>query len=96
MITKKLVKLAHFYPKVFSQPYELDMFMADMRRDERFRKMQNIADLCVMLVETKKDLAHSMVYTLLKMVPILSMTTTSVRRILSSTNNMKNKLRSKI
>jgi DNA polymerase elongation subunit (family B) len=57
----KLVKLAHFYPKDFSKlqlqklPYQLDMFVADMLRDKRFRKVKNIAHLSVMLVETKKE-----------------------------------------
>jgi hypothetical protein len=41
---EKLVKLAQFYHKDFSKlellklPYQLDMFVVDMRRDERFIK----------------------------------------------------------
>jgi hypothetical protein len=44
---EKLVKLAHFYPKDFSKmelmrlPFQLTNFIADMRRDERFREVKN-------------------------------------------------------
>jgi hypothetical protein len=55
-----LVKLAQFYPDDFSR-YEMDhllcqlqLFMTDMRGDERFRKVKSLAELSIMLVETKK------------------------------------------
>jgi hypothetical protein len=99
---EKLVKLAHFYPKDFSKlellklPCQLGMFVADMRRDERFRKVKNIADLYVMLVKTKNNLTHDMVYKLLKLVLILLVATPSAKRVFSSMNYVKNKLRNKM
>jgi hypothetical protein len=99
---EKLVKLAQFDPRDFSKlellnlPYQLYMFVADMRRDERFRKVKNIADLSIMLVMTKKNLSHDMVYKLLKLVLILLVATASVERVFSSMNYVKNKLRNKM
>ncbi|KAI4969793.1 hypothetical protein ZWY2020_000707 [Hordeum vulgare] len=99
---EKLVKLAHFYPKDFSKteilklPYELSMFIADMRRDERFIKMKNIAQLSAKLVETKKNISYAIVYKLLKLVLILPVATASVERVFSSMNYVKNKLRAKM
>jgi hypothetical protein len=98
----KLAELANLYPKDFSKlelsklPYQLDMFVADMRRDQRFRKVKSIIDLYVMLVETKENLSHDMVYNLLKLVLILPVATASVERVFSSMNYVKNKLRNKM
>ena len=52
------MKLAKFYPKDFSVTelrrlsYQLGKFIIDVRGDERFRKVKNIAELSVLLVET--------------------------------------------
>ena len=53
--------------------------MADMRRDGRFKKVKNIGDLSVMLVKTKKNISHGMVYKLLKLVLILPVATAQCR-----------------
>jgi hypothetical protein len=59
------------------------MFVADMLRDKRFRKVKNIAHLSVMLVETKKNISHDMVYKLLKLVIIQPVATASDERVFS-------------
>ncbi|KAL6654915.1 hypothetical protein ACP70R_008380 [Stipagrostis hirtigluma subsp. patula] len=94
----KLLKLARFYPMDFSGtdllhlPSHLTHFISDMRRDERFRKVENLPELSVMLVETKKSLNHPMVYKLLKLVLVLPVVTATVKREFSVVNFMKNKL----
>jgi stress response protein SCP2 len=42
--------------------FQLTIFVSDMRRDQRFREVKNLARLSVMLVETKKDLTFPLVY----------------------------------
>ena len=62
-----LVKLAQLYPMDFSEeeliqlPYQLTLFIADMRRDKRFKNLKNIVQLSILLVETNKVIGHSLV-----------------------------------
>ena len=73
----KLVKLAGFYPIVFSilellhLPAQLNLYITDMRNDERFRNVKSLAELSIKLVETKKHERHKVVYRLLKLVLVL-------------------------
>ncbi|KAL6648571.1 hypothetical protein ACP70R_012795 [Stipagrostis hirtigluma subsp. patula] len=98
----KLVKLAQYYPTDFSTsemnhlPSALSLFLTDMRRDERFRKVKSLAELSIMLVETKLHLRHNVVYKLLKLVLVLPVATASVERVFSSMKYVKNKLRNKM
>jgi hypothetical protein len=97
-----LVKLAQFYPDDFSiyemdhLPCQLQLFMTDMLGDERFRKVKSLAELSIMLVETKKHTKYDVVYKLLKLVLILHVATTSVERVFSLMNYVKNKLRNRL
>ena len=97
-----LVKLAGFYPRDFSSsemqhlPFQLNHFIQDMRRDERFGNVKSLAELSVKLVETKKNIKHDLVYKLLKLVLVLPVATASVERIFSSMNHVKNKLRNRM
>ena len=90
------------YPKDFSSTelvhllFQLAHFIIDMRRDERFRKVNNLSELSIMLVQTKKNLNYAIVYKLLKLVLILSVATASVERVFSSMNYVKNKLRNRM
>ena len=99
---ENLVKLAHLYPLDFTEedlmhiPYQLTHFITDMHRDERFRKVKNIVDLSIMLVETNKSVTYNLVYKLLKLVLILPVATASVERVFSSMTYVKNKLRNKM
>ena len=48
------------------------LFLTKMRKDERFRKVKNLPDLSIMIVETKLHNRHEIVYKLLKLVLVLS------------------------
>ena len=97
-----LVKLASLYPMDFSEeeliqlPYQLTLFIADMRRDDRFKNLKNIVQLSVMLVEMNKSITYHLVYKLLKLVLILPVATATVERVFSSMTFVKNKLRNKM
>ena len=99
----KLVKLAsQFYATDFTidelarLPWQLDMYITHVRRDERFKNLKNIVELSVMLVETNMHAQYFIVYKLLKLVLILPVATASVERVFSSMNYVKNKLRNKM
>jgi hypothetical protein len=97
-----LVKLAQFYPNDFSAndimhlPIQLDRFIIDMRRDERFREVNTIAELSVKLVDTNKHINYTLVYKLLKLVLVLPVATASVENVFSTMNYVKNKQRNRI
>jgi MinD-like ATPase involved in chromosome partitioning or flagellar assembly len=77
-------------------PYQLTLFIGDMRRDERFKNLENIVQLSVMLVDTNKGMTYNLVYKLLKLVLTLPVATASVERLFSSMTFVKNKLRNKM
>ena len=58
------MKLAKFYPKDFSVTelrrlsYQLGKFIIDVRGDERFRKVKNIAELSVLLKQINMPYTH--------------------------------------
>nr|XP_051215497.1 uncharacterized protein LOC127333197 [Lolium perenne] len=100
---EKLVKLAtKFYASDFTRdelarlPWQLNMYVANLRRDERFQNLKNLSELSVMLVKTKKHEQYHIVYKLLKLVLILPVATASVERMFSSMSYLKNKLRNKM
>ncbi|XP_021763097.1 uncharacterized protein LOC110727837 [Chenopodium quinoa] len=98
---KKLMRLAEFYPKEFPSNdmtmtalrHELEFFIDDMRKDERFNKLKDINELSMMLVETNKHCSYKMVYLLVRLVLILPVAAASVERVFSSMTYVKNKLR---
>ncbi|PVH37084.1 hypothetical protein PAHAL_6G239300 [Panicum hallii] len=57
----KVHRLAEFYPNEFSSSdllrldLQLETFIDDMRKDELFKSINNLVDLSVKLVETKRD-----------------------------------------
>ena len=73
----KVRRLAEFYPNDIPRNYllklelQLDNYIDDMRRDETFQGLQNLVDLSVKLVETKRHKVYDMVYLLLKLVLVL-------------------------
>jgi hypothetical protein len=100
---KKLVRLAtKFYANDFTSdeltrfPWQLDMYISHVRRDERFKNLKTLCDLSVKIVETNKHEQYYSVYKLLKLVLILPVATASVERVFSSMNYVKNKLRNKM
>ena len=68
----------------------------NVRADQRFANLDGIADLAKVLVETKKHIAFSLVYQLLKLVLILPVATASVERCFSAMNIVKSVLRNKM
>ena len=100
---EKLVRLAtKFYASDFTRdelarlPWQLNMYVTNVRRDEKFQNLQNPCQLSVMLVETNKHEQYHIVYKLLKLVLILPVATASVERVFSSMSYVKNKLRNKM
>ena len=63
---------------------QLDNFIDDMRNDDRFTDLQNLGQLSMKLVETKKSVLYKLVYLLLKLVLLLPVATASVERVFSA------------
>ena len=90
-----LVKLAEFYPDDFDSRKlddldpELCTYIDDVRADERFTNLDGIADLAKLMVETNKHITFSLVYHLLKLVPILPVAIASVQSCFSTMNVVK-------
>jgi hypothetical protein len=99
---QKLRRLAEFYPKEFSKnnllklELQLDNYIDDIGQDDEFQGLENIVDLSVKLVETKRHKVHDMVYELLKLVLLLPVATASVERVFSAMVLVKTKLRNKM
>jgi hypothetical protein len=99
---EQLLKLAQFYPMDFSSielvslKYQLNIFINDMRRDKRFRKVKDLGELSVMLVKIDKSHLYPFVYKLLKLVLVLPVATASVEWVFSAMNYVKNKLRNRM
>jgi hypothetical protein len=98
----KVLRLAKFYPKDFSSvelirlELQLDNFIDDMRKDDRFKGLNNLGELSIRLVETNKHVIYDLVYLLLKLVLILPVATTSVERVFSALSLVKDKLRNRM
>ena len=61
-----------------------------------FKGLNNLVDLSVKLVETKRDKVYHWVYLLKELVLLLPVATASVERIFSAMTFIKNKLRNKM
>ncbi|KAL0669486.1 hypothetical protein Bca4012_032190 [Brassica carinata] len=78
---EKLVRLAKLYPEDFtygeilSLEQQLDIYIDNIRRDERFKSVENLGDLSCLMVKTQKHIAHPLVYRLLKLVLTLPVAT---------------------
>nr|GEW33502.1 hypothetical protein [Tanacetum cinerariifolium] len=76
LLNVKLLKLAEFYPKEFSSvkllalDSQLDTYIHDVRKDERFIGLKNIGELSIKLVELNKHESFDLVYLLIKLVLI--------------------------
>jgi hypothetical protein len=70
----------------------LDRVIEDMRQDDSFKDLDNIIDLSINLVKTKRHKVSDMVYKLLKLVLLLPVATTSVEMIFSVMILVKNKV----
>ena len=63
---------------------ELNIYIDNMRADERFADLNTISELARLMVGTKKHLAFPLVYRLLKLVLVLPIATASVERCFSA------------
>ena len=96
---QKVMRLAQFYPNDFSsmdllrlEP-QLEIFIDDMRKDDRFKCVNHLGELSIKLVETKKHVIYDLVYMLLKLILLLPVATANVERVFSAMSLVKNKLR---
>ncbi|KAK9706919.1 hypothetical protein RND81_07G160600 [Saponaria officinalis] len=93
--TDLLLGVACFNP-VDGLGIQLETFIVDMRRDERFFYLKGIVDLSRKMVETKKHNVYPEVYLLLKLSLLLPVATATVERAFSAMNFIKNDLRNKM
>jgi hypothetical protein len=68
---------------------QLDNCIDDVRQDDSFKCLDNLVDLSVKLVETKRHKVHDMFYFLLKLVLLLHVATASVERVFSTLASVK-------
>uniref|UniRef100_A0A0D3CE59 TTF-type domain-containing protein n=1 Tax=Brassica oleracea var. oleracea TaxID=109376 RepID=A0A0D3CE59_BRAOL len=99
---EKLVRLAKFYPDDFSYgellslEQQLEIYIDNIRRGERFKNVENLGDLSCLMVNTRKHIAHPLVYKLLKLVLTLLVATASVKRCFSAMKLVKTAARNRI
>ena len=99
---QKLCRLAEFYAKEFSNnnllklELQLHNYIDDIRQDDSSKGLDNIIDLSVKLVQTKRHKVYDMVYELLKLVLLLPVATAIVERVFSAMVLVKTKLRNKM
>ncbi|XP_024965958.1 zinc finger MYM-type protein 1-like [Cynara cardunculus var. scolymus] len=89
-IVSDLLKLSELYPQDFSHmerialEKQLNMYYLIVRQDERFANLSGIAELSILLVETKKHKTYPLVYRLLKLALVLPVATATVERCFSA------------
>jgi hypothetical protein len=87
---EKLLRLVLFYPSEFSimdlmvLGDQLDTYIIDLRSDDEFFGIENIASLVEKMVKTKKNLIFSLVYMLIKLPLLLPVATATVERVFSA------------
>ena len=95
----KLICLAQFYSAEFSNveifflDNQFETYIVDLRSYDGFPSLKGINDLSIKLVETKKHIVYPLVYLLVKLALILSVSTASVERVFSAMKIVKNRLR---
>ncbi|XP_056854126.1 uncharacterized protein LOC108834751 [Raphanus sativus] len=98
----KLMRLSTFYPSDFSQgecislDQQLDIYIDNLRNDERFTHLEDLGELARTLVETRKHLSFPLVYRLLKLILILPVATATVERSFSAMKIVKTDRRNRI
>ncbi|KQK16895.2 hypothetical protein BRADI_1g31303v3 [Brachypodium distachyon] len=98
----KLVRLAEIYEADFTISNrlmlrsQLQIFILNIRRSEKFHGCSDISKLSQLMVETKKDKTFPLVYRLIELTLILPVATASVERIFSAMSIIKTDLRNKL
>ncbi|CAN0903193.1 Zinc finger MYM-type protein 1 [Linum grandiflorum] len=99
---EKLMLLATFYPGGFSPNlvrflgYQLDSYICDLPRDDKFKELKGIDELAKKMVETNKHKVYPYVYLLMKLTLLLPVATASVERSFSSMKYIKNDLQNQM
>ena len=75
---------------------QLDNYIDDMRQNDIFKGIVNLAHLSVKLVQTNRHRLYDMVYMLLKLVWLLPIATTSVGRVFSTMASVETKKKNKL
>jgi len=98
----QLVHLSELYPDDFSNtdrcylPYELQMYMDDIRDKVEFSNIQDIGNLAKLLIASGRDKSFPLVFRLIELVLILPVATASVERVFSAMKFIKNDLRNRM
>jgi hypothetical protein len=98
----KLMKLAKFYPKDFSDEdlnhleHDLSLYLDNVLNDTRFASLDTISDLAKLMVSTRKHISYPLVYRLLKLVLTLPVATATVERSFPAMKFVKSALRNKM
>ena len=99
---ESLISLAKLYPGDFGSTNlrdlraQLNMYIADVREDNRFSNLNTISELAQKMVETGKNHCYALVHQLLKLVLVLPMATATIERCLSAMKLVKTYLSNKI
>ncbi|KAK9079615.1 hypothetical protein SSX86_001288 [Deinandra increscens subsp. villosa] len=98
----KLTRLCEFYPYDFDNgekialAHQLDLYIDNVRKDERFANVKGISDLARVMVEIRKHITFPLVYRLLKLILVLPVATATVERCFSAMKIVKTNLRNRI
>ena len=97
-----MIRLVQFYLTEFSNveilvlDNQLETYIVDLRSHDGFTSLKGINDLSIKLVETKKHIVYPLVYLLVKLALILSVSTASIERAFSAMKIVKNRLRNRM
>jgi len=94
----KLARFADIYHADFSDDdrEQLDTYVLQVKRHASFSSCEDVQSLAMKMVQTEKHLVFSLVYKLIELTLILSVSTASVERVFSAMKIIKTKLRNKI
>lgn len=75
---------------------KLDIYIDNVRSDERFTGLKDLRELARLLVETRKHFSYPLVYRLLKLILILPVATATVERCFSAMKIVKTDRRNRM
>ena len=75
---------------------QLEIYIHDMWSIEEFSAFRRIGQLVEKMVEMKKNVLYPLVYSLVTLALILLVATTTIERVFSTMNIIKNRLRNQI
>lgn len=75
---------------------QLDNFIYDVRNDNSFSELQNIAELAIKIVGTHRNTAYPLVYRLIELALILPVATATIERVFSAMKILKTYLRNRM